>query len=60
MRVGEVVLVISADTSGRNWPLGRVVEVYPGNDGRVRVAQLQVGQGTQVKSVTKLCPLEFD
>ena len=60
VRVGEVVLVISPDTSRGNWPLGRVVEVYPGNDGRVRVAKLQVGQGTLVRSVTKLCPLEFD
>ena len=56
--VGEVVLVVSPDTSRGNWPLGRVLEVYPGTDGRVRVAKLQVGQGTVVRPVTKLCPLE--
>lgn len=60
VRVGEVVLVISPDTSRGNWPLGRVVEVYPGYDGRVRVAKLQVGQGTLVRSVSKQSPLEFD
>ena len=58
IRVGEVELVVSPDTPRGNWPLGRVVEVYPGIDGRVRIAKLQVRQGTLVRPVTKLCPLE--
>ena len=58
IQVGEVVLVISPDTPRGNWPLGRVLEVYPGDDGRVRVVKVQVGQGTLVRSITKLCPLE--
>ena len=40
--------------------LGRILEVYPGTDGRVRVAKVQVGDGTLVRSVNKLCPLEYD
>lgn len=60
VQVGEVVLVISPDTSRGNWPLGRILEVYPGTDGRVRVAKVQVGDGTLVRSVTKLSPLECD
>ena len=60
VKVGDVVLVVSPDTSRGNWPLGRVLEVYPGTDGRVRVVKVQVGQGTLVRSVTKLCPLECD
>ena len=35
VKVGDVVLVVSPDTSQGNWPLGRVLEVYPGTDGRV-------------------------
>ena len=58
IRIGEVVLIVSTDTSRGNWPLGRAVEVYPGIDGRVCVAKLQVGQGMLVRPVTKLCPLE--
>ena len=60
VKVGDVVLVVSPDTSRGNWPLGRVLEVYPGTDGRVRVVKVQVGQGTLVRSVTKLCPLDCD
>ena len=60
IQTGEVVLVISPDTARGNWPLGRVVEVYSGQDGRVRVAKVQVEQGTFIRPITKLCPLECD
>ena len=58
VQVGEVVLVISTDTPRGKRPLERVLEVYPGDDGRVRVVKVLVGQGTLIRSVTKLCPLE--
>lgn len=60
VQIGDVMLVISPDTPRGNWPLGRVLEVYPGQDGHVRVVKLQVGQGTLIRPVTKLCPLELD
>ena len=60
VKVVYVVLVVSPDSSRGNWPLGRVLEVYPGTDGRVRVVKVQVGQGALVRSVTKLSPLECD
>ena len=60
LQVGEVVQVLSLETARGNLPLGRVVEVYPGNDGRVRVAKLQVEEGALVRPVMKLCPLECD
>ena len=37
----------------------RILEVYPGQDGRIRVAKTQVERGTLVRPVTKLCPLEY-
>lgn len=60
VKVGDVMLVISPDTSRGSWSLGRVLEVYPGQDGHVRVVKLQVGQGTLIRPVTKLCPLELE
>ena len=60
VKVGDVVLVVSPHTSQGNWPLGRVLEVYPGTDGQVLVVNVQVEQGTILRSVTKLCPLECD
>ena len=60
VQVGDVMLVISPDTSRGNWPLERVLEVYPGQDGHVHVVKLQVGQETLIRPVTKLCPLELE
>ena len=36
LKVGEVVLVIQPDTPRGRWPLGRIVEVHSGRDGRTR------------------------
>ena len=58
LQVGEVILLMSPDAPRGKWPLGRVLEVYPGEDGRVRVAKVQVGCNTLTRSVSKLCPLE--
>ena len=60
VQVGDVMLVVSPDTPRGNWPMGRVLEVHPGNDGRVRVAKNQVGRGTLVRPVTQLCPLKYN
>ncbi|XP_074645828.1 uncharacterized protein LOC141902087 [Tubulanus polymorphus] len=38
-KVGDVVLAISSDTPGGKWPLGRVLEIFPGKDVHVRVVQ---------------------
>ena len=60
VQIGDVMLVISPDTSRGNWPLGRVLEVYPEQDGHVRVVKIQVGEGTLIRPVNKLCPLELE
>ena len=60
VQIGDVTLVISPDTLRGNWPLGWVLEIYPGQDGHVRVVKLQVGEGTLIRPVKKLCPLELE
>ena len=53
-------MLISPDSTWAQWPLGRVIEVYPGNDGHVRSAKLQVGEKQHVRPLVKLCSLELD
>ena len=60
VRIGDVMMILSPDTPGGCWPLGRVLDVYPEKDGHVRVAKLQVGQGTLTRPVNKLCALELE
>ena len=40
------------------WPLGRITKVYPGQDGKVRVVDVQVGKSVMRRPAVKLCPLE--
>ena len=60
LKVGDVVLVVQPDTPSGRWPLGRIVEVYPGRDSHTRVAKVACGVNTLVRQITKLIPLEID
>ena len=55
--IGDIVLVVAADTPRGKWPLGRVTEVIPGQDGNVRVARVLVGGKTVTRPVVRLCPV---
>ena len=56
---GDVVLVLDQDIRCGRWPLGRVLEMYPGRDGHARVAKVQCGGKTLVRQIHKLVPLEL-
>lgn len=47
--VGDVVLLKEDSTISTNWPLARVIQVYPGKDGLVRVASVRTEKGTFYK-----------
>ena len=57
VKVGEIVLVISADVPRGQWPLGRVVEVVEGEDGIVKV---QVTGSVVTRTIKKICPFEVN
>ena len=60
LQVGDIVLLVSPESPRAHWPLGKVIEVYPGKDGYIRSVKLQVGDKQLVRPIVKLCPLEFD
>jgi len=54
-------MLIGNDCTKRiEWPLGRVIELFPGKDGIVRVVRLLTAKGRLVRPVQKLCYLEVD
>ena len=59
LQSGDVVLVMLDNTPRGHWTLGRIVEVYQGKDGHVRVANVQVGKSQLTRPISKLCPLEL-
>ena len=58
-QVDDVVLAMSPNTPRGHWPLGRIVDIYPGKDGHVRVAKVQVVREELLRPITKLCQLEL-
>ena len=56
--MGNVVLEIEPKTPRRNWRIGRIEEVYPGQDGLVRVVDVRIGGRVIRRPIHKLSPLE--
>lgn len=42
-----------------NWPLGRIIEIFPGRDGKVRVVKLKTATGYLTRPVQRLYHLEL-
>ena len=57
IKPGNTVLVLSPDTTRGRWPLGRILEVYPGKDGHIQSVRLQVQYS---RPIVKVCPLELE
>lgn len=54
---GTIVLIHQDDVAPLRWPIGVIQEVYPGRDGRVRVALVKTATSTFKRPIVKLCPL---
>ena len=57
IQVGDVVCVRDEHLAPTKWPLARVVDVYPGQDGQVRVVTVRTSRGTYKRPVTKIVTL---
>ena len=57
LAAGDIVLVLHPDTPRGQWPLGKIMEVFPRPDGHVRVAKVQIGEKQMIRPITRLCPL---
>jgi hypothetical protein len=57
MKKDDVVHALESNLPRGRWPLGRIIETYPGKDGHTRVAKFQCGARTLVRPIHKLVPL---
>lgn len=62
MKVGDLVLIKSDIAPPCKWPMGRIVEVYRGPDGRIRSCRVKTESSEVDRPITKLCllPIESD
>ncbi|GFT39502.1 integrase catalytic domain-containing protein [Nephila pilipes] len=59
LSVGDIVLVGSNNVKRLNWPLGRVIEMFQGEDNIERVAKLRVSNGEIIRPIQRIYPLEL-
>ncbi|GBP55040.1 hypothetical protein EVAR_46336_1 [Eumeta japonica] len=55
--VDDMVLIVDENLPRNTWPRGRVLEIYPGKDGVVRVVELQTAAGRLKRPVKKIVVL---
>lgn len=60
LKVGELVVVGHDNQKRSLWPLGRILELFPGKDGVARVATVKTANGVMTRPVQRLHPLEAD
>lgn len=59
LKEGDVVLIAEPNARRGEWPLSRVMEAYPGNDGLVRAVRVKAKNKEYLRPVHHLCPLEY-
>ncbi|GFT40870.1 hypothetical protein TNCV_378201 [Trichonephila clavipes] len=52
----QLVLLKDPNTKPLDWPMGRILEVFPGSDGLVRVVNVKTSTGNQEPATTSLLP----
>ena len=60
LKVGDIVCVREEPMAPTRWPLARVIEVHPGQDGKVCVVTIKTAKGVYTRPVVKLVPLVQD
>ncbi|XP_055854499.1 uncharacterized protein LOC129918153 [Episyrphus balteatus] len=58
--LNDLVVIREENVSCNEWLLGRIVKLYTGSDGRVRVADVKTQKGILKRPIVKLCILLRD
>jgi len=57
LEAGDIVLVIFPDSERGKWPLGKIVEAVPGEDGNVRIVNVLVNGKVYRRGLNTICHL---
>ncbi|GFY71790.1 integrase catalytic domain-containing protein [Trichonephila inaurata madagascariensis] len=53
----QLVLLKDPNTKPLDWPMRRILEIFPGSDGLVRVVNVKTSSGILKRTITKVVPL---
>ncbi|UYV72604.1 hypothetical protein LAZ67_10000024, partial [Cordylochernes scorpioides] len=59
LKVGDMVLIGQESLKRLHWSLARIIQLYPGKDGLVRVAKVKTSSGDKIRPIQKLYNLEI-
>lgn len=54
VRVDDVVMMAEPNAVRGNWRIGRIIQVYPGDDGRIRNVKVRTPTGEYRRPITKI------
>ena len=60
LKKGSMVLIREDNLPRMSWPLGVIVETFPGNDGIIRAVSVKTSKGVFTRPIQKLHDLELD
>lgn len=60
VKPGDMVIIKEDNTAPMKWPLGRILKVYPGNDGSIRVADVKITSGICKRPIHRLALLPVE
>ena len=60
LNIGDLVLVGRDNQKRLDWPLGRIVTVFKGKDGKARVYRIKTASGELTRPIQRLYPFELD
>lgn len=56
--VGDIVIVVDDKKKRLEWPMARIIELFPGKDKHTRVARLKTKNGEITRSLQRLVHLD--
>ncbi|XP_046387356.1 uncharacterized protein LOC124156925 [Ischnura elegans] len=54
INIGDLVILRCENTPPAQWPLARIIHVYPGDDGLVRVVKVKFNNSVMIRPLSKL------
>ncbi|CAL8117960.1 unnamed protein product [Orchesella dallaii] len=60
LREGEMVLIGQENKKRIDWPIGKIIQVIPGRDGKIRVVRVQTRDGVCLRPIQRIYPLEVE
>lgn len=57
VNIGDMVLLKEESLPSTKWAIGRIVNIYHGKDGKVRVCDIKTQTGVLKRAISKLCKL---